>query len=104
MKKIIIMLVACLFFASSYAQEVYNSSGRIKPRKQKKETGFSTDRLIFGGAGGLSFGDVTSIYIAPLVGYKLTDRFAAGVSFGYNYLRAKTPYTNLNNPSVTEYF
>jgi hypothetical protein len=46
------------------------------------------DRLYFGGGLGLQFGTITAIDISPLVGYKITERFSAGIGGTYIYFRA----------------
>lgn len=88
-------------FASVSAQEVYSSSGKpIKEKKEEKEDkGFSTSKIIFGGGFGLGLGSVTNISVSPMVGYRITDRFSAGVGFGYQYLRVKDYYP-LTDPAT----
>jgi hypothetical protein len=43
------------------------------------------DRLFFGGNVGLSFGSLTFIQLAPLVGVRLTDKFGVGLGPSYSY-------------------
>jgi hypothetical protein len=50
-----------------------------------------TDHLVYGGNIGLNFGNVTSISVSPMVGYKVTEKFTPGVGFTYNYLRFNYP-------------
>jgi hypothetical protein len=102
MKRLILLAILCFGIFQSQAQEVYNSTGKVgKARYKDNQTkkGFDPHRLIFGGGLGLAFGSVTNIYVAPSVGYRITDKFAAGVSLGYNYYREKDAiYTyNLNS-------
>ncbi len=47
------------------------------------------DRLYFGGNAGFQFGDITFIDVSPLVGYRITDKFSAGVGGTYRYLKNK---------------
>jgi hypothetical protein len=99
MKRIILIALLGLGFISSQAQETYNSSGkagqaRYKQNQQKK--GFDINRMVFGGNLGLTFGSVTNIYVAPSVGYRITDNFAAGISLGYNYFRQKEGIYTVN--------
>jgi hypothetical protein len=105
MKRIIVILMLFAGFTAS-AQEVYTSSGKPagSKRYQKDESGFDWSKLIVGGGLGLSFGDYTSISISPIVGYRFTDHFAAGIGMGYQYLKIKDyiQLTDLNQ--VTSYY
>ncbi len=93
MRKYFLLSLLCLAVAYAQAQEIYNSSGKrgeaqYKPNATKK--GFDPNKLILGG--GLGFGVASgtlSFSIAPIVGYRITDRFAAGISLGYQYFRVK---------------
>lgn len=99
MKKIILLSILCLGIGLANAQEVYNSSGKAGKARYKEnaeQKGFDPHRLIFGGGLGLGFGTYTNIYVAPSVGYRLTDNFAAGISLGYNYLNIKDYYVTYN--------
>lgn len=44
-----------------------------------------SERLVFGGDFGLSFGSITFIKIAPIVGYRVTNRLTAGIGPIYIY-------------------
>ncbi|RYZ54561.1 MAG: hypothetical protein EOP49_04830 [Sphingobacteriales bacterium] len=91
-----ILVIICIIISiNAGAQEVYNSSGRSNARSnQKKETGFNPDNLIYGGGIGLQFGNpVTSIGVSPIIGYRFSDRFAAGIGLGYAYFRWKDAYS-----------
>lgn len=47
-----------------------------------------TDRIYFGGGGGFNAGsNFFSISVSPLMGYKITERFSAGVQITYQYTR-----------------
>ncbi|PWV47514.1 hypothetical protein [Chitinophaga sp. S165] len=47
--------------------------------------GFDASRLILGGSLGLAFGDYTNINISPLVGYRISQLFAAGLAINAQY-------------------
>lgn len=105
MKYIVTAIMLCIGLQAAQAQDVYTSSGRsmrqIEAKKRQENKGFDPAKLIIGGGLGLAFGDITSIYVSPVVGYRFTDRFAAGVSFGYNYYKYKN-YWYLQNPVTGE--
>ena len=91
MKRIWILAFALLIAVGAQAQETYRSSGKAKyndKRKKKQENTF-TQRIVAGGGLSLSLGTYTSISVSPVVGYRITDNFSAGVGFGYQYLKAK---------------
>jgi hypothetical protein len=107
MRKLLILLMLCIGLGAS-AQEVYTSSGKpanAKKREEKKK-GFDPSRLIVGGGIGLGFGDITSISVSPIVGYRITDKFAAGVGFGYQYLKVKDYYEvpELDSPWASHFY
>jgi hypothetical protein len=82
--------IAILLFACSAFGQVEENIG--PDSKQKEEKPAFSQRLLFGGELGLSFGSITYIKIAPLVGYRLTDRLAAGL--GPIYIYEKYKYYN----------
>lgn len=50
------------------------------------------DRIYFGGGGGFSASsNQTNISLSPQVGYKITDRYSAGVGIIYQYVKIKQP-------------
>jgi hypothetical protein len=62
----------------------------VTPRQgEPKEKVRFSDRMVFGGDIGLSFGSITYIKLAPIVGYRLTERFTAGLGPIYIYERYK---------------
>jgi len=65
------------------------------PMQDEKES-----RIFFGGGLGLQFGDVTLIDVSPMVGYRFTDKLAAGVTLTYKYYKVRNYYAYyLNLPS-----
>ena len=107
MRTILIIVMLCVGFGAS-AQEVYTSSGKPAnaKKKEKKPEGFDVSRLIIGGGIGLGFGTVTSVSVSPIIGYRISDKFSAGVGFGYQYLRVKDYWEveDFNNPGVVNYY
>lgn len=75
-----------------------SSAQRIKPNLPSN---FS-DRVFFGGNFGLQFGDITLIDVSPLVGYRITDKVAAGISLSYKYYQNKKFFYNQYSNSFME--
>jgi len=72
MKRLFIVITAFFICVSISAQE--------------GTSGFDKNKLLFGGALGLSFGsNSTVVNIAPQIGYQFNSYFAAGAGFSYNY-------------------
>ncbi|MDR3093568.1 MAG: hypothetical protein LBU62_02850 [Bacteroidales bacterium] len=56
------------------------------------------DRLFYGGNFGLIIGQFTDIELSPHVGYYITNRWAAGIGFTYEYYNNKYHWQDLNPP------
>jgi hypothetical protein len=105
MKRLIWVLLVVMGCHQLSAQEVYTSSGKPGYHKKnlKKKKGYDPDKLILGG--GINFGlsdGYFSVGLSPIVGYRITDRFSAGIGLGYLYSRAPVTY-DPNNPSKLLY-
>lgn len=91
MKKLLTLLSLLCLTTALHAQEVYNSSGRqTAARPKSRNAGFDPSRIIFGG--GIAFGFSSNSLVlgaSPVLGYRITDRFAAGIGVGYLYYRIK---------------
>lgn len=101
-------MLVCIGFSAN-AQEVYSSSGKslkaIQKKKKEKEKGFHWNKLVVSGSFGFGAGNGETYFgIAPLVGYRLTDKFAAGIGLGYQYTKINNyiALTDVNN--VTKYY
>jgi hypothetical protein len=57
-----------------------------KPPAKKSKQNFKKN-IFYGGYINLSFGDYTVIGIEPMIGYKLTPKFSAGVKLRYDYIQ-----------------
>jgi hypothetical protein len=111
MKKILLALVVCVTTISAFAQDtVYSSSGRpvseYRKRQKEEDKKFDKSKLIFGG--GLIFGvgnGMTNLGVSPIIGYRFTDKFAAGIGLGYQYLSLKNAaeYIDSTNGAIRSY-
>ncbi|HEX7412034.1 MAG TPA: hypothetical protein VF298_07850 [Bacteroidales bacterium] len=75
-----------------------SSAQEIHPNMPSK---FS-DRFFFGGNFGLQFGDITLIDVSPMVGYRITEKVAGGISFSYKYYYYKNFFYNPYSYSFTD--
>lgn len=102
MRYIAFVILVCLGIQAS-AQEVYSSSGRPvdenNKTRVKKDKGFDASNIIFGGGFGFGFGTVTNVNVAPIVGYRFSDNFSAGIGMGYQYFRVKD-YWRVYDPAT----
>lgn len=87
--KLHLIIIGVLFSVNATAQNPY----------QKKSF---ADRLIFEGIIGAQFGTITAIEASPLVGYKLTDDFIAGIGLTYQYSKYDNFYMNTENGSLSD--
>jgi hypothetical protein len=104
MKYFITLVLICFGISAISAQEVYNSSGRPGKKTHRQEAskkGFDPSKLIFGGGVALAFGDITDLGASPMVGYNFSDKFAAGVGLGYEYLNVKNYWALYDQNSST---
>jgi hypothetical protein len=111
MKNLLVIFLLCVGFAAT-AQEVYTSSGKapgekrkeLDRRKKKDKNGFEASRLVVGGTLGFGMGDrVIAFNVAPIVGYRITDKLAAGIGFGYQYYK-QSDYFEIVNYNTNEVF
>lgn len=104
MKNVFLILIVSFLSIKMNAQNTYSSSGRRIPPKPVKKTGFDRDKLVLGGDFRISLGAQIGVGIAPIVGYKITDNFFAGVRVGYSFDRAIIDYNNLPAGSTNNVF
>jgi len=90
-----LLCLSCLIFGS-----INLSAQRLGSKEDDKEseTGLEhlkfSQRIVWGGTGGVAFGtDVTLIQISPRIGYRVTEKFIAGVGMRYEYYRQNPPGT-----------
>ncbi len=98
MKNIIFILLFALGATVAHGQEVYNSSGKANYKNKKKQKGYDPDKLVLGGGMNLGFGNgYANVGISPIVGYRLTKHFSAGVGLGYQYYKYPSYLDPFNN-------
>lgn len=110
MRYIVFAIIIFLCTSEISAQDVYSSSGKslaqLKRERERREEAerrkFSTDKLIFGGGFGLFFGNATNISISPIIGYRITESFSAGIGLGYQYFKVKE-YSQVYNDNAKAY-
>lgn len=111
MKNILYILVLSsnvFFLTSAFAQDFTppkpvnpNPDNTNSPSKPTPPF-WSWDRVYGGGGLGLQFGTVTLINIAPIVGYKITERYSVGIGIEYMYF-AYQPAANFPTYSQNIY-
>ncbi|MBW8685414.1 hypothetical protein [Chitinophaga rhizophila] len=74
-----LLLCFLLLSAVQLTQAQYYKTDTVQRR------GFDPSRLIIGGNLGLAFGDFTNINISPMVGYRISQLFGAGLSINAQY-------------------
>lgn len=82
-------------------QQVQQQQAQQQQTRQqvaKEPSKFDVKKAYFGGYINLSFGRVTTIGAAPLLGYKLTPKLSVGTQFTYDYVSDKR-YTRDYNSS-----
>ena len=105
MRNLIFVLLLSVGVTVASAQDVYTSSGKpgYHKKEQKKKKGYDPDKLIIGGSlnGGFGNGYVNA-GISPILGYRLTDHFSAGIGLGYQFYQ-EPEYVDPNNPYHASY-
>lgn len=74
-------LLLCLVLVTT-VQLVHAQYYKTDTTSRKK---FDASRLIIGGSLGLSFGDFTNVNISPLVGYRISQLFGAGININAQF-------------------
>lgn len=93
-------IIFCLSFNLT-AQTMFNSPPVSGPDDENVKNKPLGERLVFGGALGAQFGTNTQVNLSPIIGYRVTDKFTAGVGITYIYYNYKY-YTGYGNATATE--
>lgn len=95
MHRTFVLLLITVYLLSAVQQEAFCQLTPIegeetvdKPAKDGSVTG---NRFVFGGFIGAQFGDFTAIDVSPIVGYRVTNKFTAGLGMTYQYVSFKDP-------------
>lgn len=92
-----LMLVSDMGYAHGGGSGIGLSLQHYKAVK-KKEGGFDKNRLFAGGGlGAGSYGSGAFVTLAPMLGYRLTDRLHVGSQIALNYFSFSDYYTNFSN-------
>jgi len=92
-KPTFITILIVIFAGSVWAQD----TTEVLPAPKKQKAPIS-ERIYYGGNVSLAFGSYTRIGVYPLIGYKVTPKFSAGVKLGYEYIEDKR-YASTYNTS-----
>jgi len=102
MKRFFFLLMTCFITFSSFADDGIGLSTNYA-KKKRRNFKFDKNRVILGGGlGGGSLQGGYIISVTPSVGYMITDRFHAGVNFGYFFSRQKVPTDNAGSFSMVK--
>ncbi len=109
MKNIILCLFLLATVHSSAQIDEHGPVSKSKTSEEKKQRGGGDadwrERVVLGGNLGAFFGASTFVNVNPLLGYRITDNWAAGV--GVNYLYFSNPLFNaslLGKSAWTRYY
>lgn len=110
MKRSLLILTVILINLALFAQEKEEDNrsdfARYTPKQEsntdkmkQQDAQYGGSRIFYGGSLGLSFGSYTTVRVNPLVGYRLTPKFSAGITALYEYSAYTTSYgkQNYNN-------
>lgn len=106
MKLYHLLLIVSLFlgFNSAMAQGQTDDDEDKEEKVRYGDGKTFTERLYFGGGLGLGFGNTTFVNISPLVGYRITEKFSAGIRAKYQYYKYKQDFRGTNGGIYTSSF
>jgi len=85
--KLLLLLIAINSSQLAFSQARETGYSRQPLNPTKKDNKFDPSRLVVGGGFGAQFGNITSVQLAPSVGYMFTDNLLAGVTGKYIYFQ-----------------
>ena len=93
-KKYPLLISLLLFFSLAKAQLP------LIERDKNESTETFADHLFFGGSFGLQFGSQTYVEIAPIIGYNINPKLAAGLGLKYTYYNYSDSYSNSYSTNI----
>lgn len=87
MKRIVL---AVIFLALGQAVFAQSREEEEPPRQEEPQKGFNPRNVMVGGALGMAFGDYTFVNVSPMIGYRFSRLFAAGVNINAQYSSGKS--------------
>ncbi len=104
MKRIVVILSFLFVVSSSFAQDVYMSSGHTGYHKKAKKKGFDPSKLIVGGGINAGFsGNTIDAGLSPILGYNFFENFSAGIGIGYQFYKAPSVVDQYGNVAYYTY-
>jgi long-subunit fatty acid transport protein len=100
--KRLVLFFACCLLPTAYCLSQDFTPPKLVDAPKEKPPFWSWDRVYGGGGLGLQFGTVTLINVAPIIGYKITERYSVGVGIEYMYFAYK-PSSNFPTYSQNIY-
>lgn len=99
MKRLLVILFVVAGIFSTFTAQAQDDSLFTRRSEQPKKK-FSWEKITVGGNFSLSLGNPLSIYLSPLIGYRITEKFTAGAGPSYVYYRTKDRRTNTSYSST----
>ena len=99
-----VLLIICAYAGIFITQAQYRAPQSNNSYRSNSSSSF-VDNIYFGGGGGFSAGqDYLSFTLTPIVGYKITDEFSAGLQITYQYIKIfETNFSNYGGGPFLRY-
>lgn len=91
-----VFFISCLTIQAQDPSQEPTPRESEPPARSSSGSGGFGNRFFTGGDFGLQFGSSTYIQIAPLLGYRITEQFSAGITGKYIYYSLKDDYAGFD--------